>query len=113
MNIKVHEYIRESGQNPYKKWFDKLAPQAAAKVATVKIRMELGHTSAIKWFDGLGEYRIHWGAGFRIYLAKDGDNLIVLFGGGDKSTQHSDIEKAKKLLAEYRQRKNKSKGVRS
>jgi putative addiction module killer protein len=49
--------------------------------------MERGLISAIKWFDGIGEYKIDWGPGSRIYLAKDGDQLIVLFGGGTKSTR--------------------------
>jgi putative addiction module killer protein len=48
---------------------------------------------------------IDWGPGYRIYLAKDGDSLIVLFGGGTKRGQQADIDKAKKLLAEYKARK--------
>lgn len=43
--------------------------------------------------------------GCRIYLAKDGDTLIVLFGGGTKRGQQRDIDKAKALLAEYKARK--------
>jgi putative addiction module killer protein len=46
--------------------------------------MELGNTSSVKWFAGIGEYVIDWGPGYRIYLAKDGESLIVLFGGGTK-----------------------------
>jgi DNA-binding phage protein len=46
--------------------------------------MELGNTSNVKWFAGIGEYVIDWGPGYRIYLAKDGESLIVLFGGGTK-----------------------------
>jgi putative addiction module killer protein len=82
MSMRVEEYIRPDGTNPYKVWFDRLDAQAAAKVVTAKLRMELGHTSNIKWFAGLGEYVIDWGPGYRIYLARDGDALIVLFGGG-------------------------------
>jgi len=82
--IKVEEYIREDASNPYKQWFDGLSSQVAAKVTVAKLRMELGNTSSIKWFDGMGEYVIDWGPGYRIYLAKDGDTLIVLFGGGTK-----------------------------
>lgn len=67
--------------------------------------MELGSTSGIKWFDGMGEYRIDWGPGYRIYLAKDSDALIVLFGGGTKRGQQRDIDQAKALLAEYKARK--------
>ena len=105
MAIKVEEYIREDASNPYKQWFDSLSSQAAAKVTVAKLRMELGNTSSIKWFDGMGEYVIDWGPGYRIYLAKDGDTLIVLFGGGTKRGQQRDIDRAKELLAEYKARK--------
>ena len=66
--------------------------------------MELGNTSNVKWFAGIGEYVIDWGPGYRIYLAKDGELLIVLFGGGTKRRQQSDIERAKALHAEYKVR---------
>ena len=105
MAIRVEEYVREDGSNPYKRWFDALDPAAAAKITTAKLRMELGNTSSIKWFDGIGEYVIDWGPGYRIYLAKDGERLIVLFGGGTKHGQQRDIDRAKALLAEYKARK--------
>jgi putative component of toxin-antitoxin plasmid stabilization module len=44
-------------------------------VTTAKLRMELGNTSHVKWFAGIGEYVIDWGPGYRIYLAKDGQSL--------------------------------------
>jgi putative addiction module killer protein len=61
--------------------------------------------SNIKWFSGLGEYKIDWGPGYRIYFLQDGNNLIVLLGGGTKARQQRDIEKAKALLKEYKSRK--------
>jgi putative addiction module killer protein len=67
--------------------------------------MELGNTSNVKWFAGIGEYVIDWGPGYRIYLAKDGDSLIVLFGGGTKRRQQAGIDRAKALHAEYMARK--------
>jgi len=105
MLIKVEEYLREDTSSPYKTWFDNLPAQAAAKVTVAKLRMELGNMSSIKWFDGMGEYIIDWGPGYRIYLAKEGDTLIILFGGGTKRGQQRDIDKAKVLLAEYKVRK--------
>ncbi|MDH4483138.1 MAG: type II toxin-antitoxin system RelE/ParE family toxin [Rhodoferax sp.] len=105
MAIEIEEYVREDESNPYQQWFNGLNAQAAAKVTVAKLRMELGNTSSIKWFDGMGEYVIDWGPGYRIYLAKDGDTLIVLFGGGTKRGQQRDIDKAKDLLAEYKARK--------
>jgi len=107
--MKVQEYLQEDGSSPYQKWFNNLDAIAAAKVAVAKLRLELGNTSNIKWFDGIGEYRIDWGAGYRIYLAQDGKQLIVLFGGGTKKSQQTDIEKAKALYQEYKQRKKESK----
>ena len=105
MAIRVEEYLKEDGSNPYKAWFDSLDPRAAAKVTTAKLRLELGNTSSVKWFDGMGEYVIDWGPGYRLYLAKDGETLIVLFGGGTKRAQQRDIDRAKVLFPEYKARK--------
>jgi putative addiction module killer protein len=106
--MKVQEYIREDGSNPYQKWFDSLDVIAAAKMTVAKSRLELGNTSSVKWFDGIGEYRIDWGPEYRIYLAQDGKQLIVLFGGGTKKDQQSDVNQAKKLYQEYKERKKKA-----
>jgi putative addiction module killer protein len=105
MRIRIQEYIREDGSNPYKSWFDGLDPQGAAKVAVATLRLEMGNTSNVKWFEGIGEVKIDWGPGYRIYLAKDGETLIILFGGGTKRRQEADIEWAKELHAEYKARK--------
>ena len=69
------------------------------------VRLSMGNVSSVKWFDGIGEYRIDWGPGYRVYLAKDGESLIVLLGGGTKRGQQSDIVRAKALHAEYKARK--------
>src|SRR5271168_4521720 len=105
MNVRVEEYIRQDGSSPYAEWFNTLDAQAAAKVVTAKLRMELGNTSNVKWFSGIGEYVIDWGPGYRIYLAKDGESLIVLFGGGTKRRQQTDIDRALALHVEYNARK--------
>ena len=105
MKIKVEEYICLDGSNPYKAWFDNLDSQAAAKIVVAKFRLELGNTSNVKWFDGIGEYVINSGPGYRIYLAKDGDTLIMLLGGGTKRGQQKDIDRAKALHQEYKARK--------
>ena len=102
----VDEYVREDGSNPFGSWFDDLDPQAAAKIATATLRLEMGNTSNVKWIgSGLGEYRIDSGPGYRLYLAQDGDALIILFVGGTKKRQQGDIDRAGALLAEYKARK--------
>ncbi len=103
--IKLHEYIRENGSNPYQAWFDGLDAQAAAKVTVAKTRLQLGNTTNVEWFRGIGEYKIDWGPGYRIYLAKDGESLIILFGGSTKKGQQKAIDQAVALHVEYKARK--------
>ena len=105
--LTVAEYVREDGSNPYRAWFDRLPAQAAAKIATAVVRLELGNLSRVKWIGVIGEYRIDWGPGYRIYLGKDGETLVVLLGGGTKQRQQVDVERAKAMWAEYKARKAK------
>ncbi len=44
--------------------------------------------------DGVFEMREFFGPGWRMYYVERNGRLIVLLGGGDKSTQQSDIQKA-------------------
>ncbi|MGC1470342.1 MAG: hypothetical protein WA793_13290 [Sphingorhabdus sp.] len=58
----VEEYVREDGSCPFRGWFNVLDVQAAAKVATAIVRMELGNLSSVKWTGGgLSKGRIDWG----------------------------------------------------
>jgi putative addiction module killer protein len=104
MKRRLEEYVREDGGNPYQKWFNGLDAQAAAKVTVAKARLELGNTSNLEWFRGIGEYKIDWGPGYRIYLAKEGDALIILFGGSTKKDQQKAIDQAVALHDEYKAR---------
>ncbi|MBL8139546.1 MAG: type II toxin-antitoxin system RelE/ParE family toxin [Acidobacteria bacterium] len=106
--FRVLEYVREDGSTPFGSWFNRLDHHAAAKVATAVARVSAGNTSSIKWFSGIGETRIDWGPGYRVYLAKDGESLILLFCGGAKKRQQADIETALALHAEYKNRKKAS-----
>jgi len=45
--INIKEYVRQDGSNPFRAWFDALDPQAAAKIATAIMRMEMGATASI------------------------------------------------------------------
>ncbi len=52
--------------------------------------------------DGVFEIRIDYGHGYRVYYSQRGSEVILLLIGGDKSSQQKDIDKAKKLNAEYK-----------
>lgn len=101
----VKEYIREDGSSPFRRWFDGLEHQAAVGVSVALVRMQTGNTSNVKWLSGIGEYRIDWGPGYRIYLVKEGDELIVLLGGCTKKRQQREIDKARAMANEYRSRR--------
>ena len=47
--------------------------------------------------DGVFEMREFFGPGWRMYYVQRGTVLIVMLGGGDKSTQDADIAAAKRL----------------
>lgn len=109
MNFKVEEYVRGDGSSPYEEWFMGLDTFAAAKITIVKLKLEQGNLSNVKWFSGIGEFRLDWGPGYRVYIGKDGDKLIILLGGGTKKGQQKDIQKAEAMWKEYKDRKAKQK----
>jgi putative addiction module killer protein len=47
--------------------------------------------------EGVFEMREHFGPGWRMYYVLRGDVLIVMLGGGTKSTQQADIQRAIEL----------------
>lgn len=82
-------------------WLNGLADEALRGVIVARVkRLELGLMGDVKPVGaGVSELRIHAGAGWRIYFAKRGGQVIVLLGGGSKRTQKKDITKAKVLAA--------------
>ncbi|TXJ10398.1 MAG: type II toxin-antitoxin system RelE/ParE family toxin [Acinetobacter sp.] len=44
--------------------------------------------------EGVSEMREHFGQGWRMYFVRHGQTIIIMLGGGDKSTQQRDITKA-------------------
>jgi len=55
--------------------------------------------------EGVSEYKIDFGPGYRIYFGKDGERLVILVGGGTKKRQQRDIAHAKAIWKDYKQRK--------
>lgn len=68
--------------------------------------MELGNFSSVKGVGaGVFELRLDFGPGYRIYFGKDGDQIVILLGGGTKKRQQADLERAQELWQEYKQSK--------
>lgn len=105
---KVVEYLGPDGSSPFARWFARLDAVAGAKVTTALYRMEQGNLSNVKPVgQGVAEYRIDFGPGYRIYIGQDGDTLIVLLGGGTKKGQNADIQLAQQRWRDYKARKKR------
>ena len=85
----------------FQKWLDGLKDaQAYARIETRIFRLGLGLPGDVKPVGkGVSEMRIDYGPGYRVYFTKRGMILIVILGGGDKSTQERDIRTATKLAS--------------
>ncbi len=104
--MKLTVYETADGRCPFNEWFDGLSAAAAVKVTTALARMELGNFGDMKSVgQGVSERRLTFGPGYRIYFGRDGDELVILLCGGTKKRQSKDIETAKALWDEYKQRK--------
>ncbi|MGE5173379.1 MAG: type II toxin-antitoxin system RelE/ParE family toxin [Betaproteobacteria bacterium] len=99
---RVVEYLR-AGSSPFTAWFSRLNPHAAAKVTVALYRLEQGNFSNVKSVGkGVSEYKIDFGSGYRIYFGQEGNELVILLGGGSKKSQEKDIQTAHMLWAEYK-----------
>lgn len=86
------------------KWMKRLRDANARARINVRIRRislsgNFGDVKPVG--DGVYELRINYGPGYRVYYSQRGREIVLLLIGGDKSSQQKDIDKAKKLNAEY------------
>lgn len=79
-------------------WLRKLRDrQAQTRIAIRLVRMQSGLLGDVKYFGGIGEVRIDYGPGYRLYFVKRGEAIIILLRGGDKATQDGDVRRAMEL----------------
>lgn len=104
--IELRYYLAGDGESPFEYWFADLDAAAAAKVSVALARLEQGNLSNVKPVgEGVLEYRIDWGPGYRVYFGRDGDVLVILLTGGTKKRQQRDIDAAKTLWGDYKRRR--------
>ena len=84
--------------------FDKWLRKLKDLRAKVKILMRIQKLEEDEHFgdcepvgDGIKELKINYAKGYRVYVKEKDNKIIILLFGGDKSTQQSDVEKAKEI----------------
>jgi len=83
----------------FTKWFDNLKDRKARARIQARIdRVEMGNFGDVAPVgEGVSEFRIFYGPGYRIYFVQRNSVVVVLLSGGDKSSQKRDIVKAKEM----------------
>ena len=108
----IRLYITADGKIPFAQWLESISDlKTRTKIdqAQDKIRCGLLTKKNFKPVgSGVFQFKIDYGAGYRIYVGQKG-SLVILIGGGDKSTQDKDILKAKEYWADYEEREGSNK----
>lgn len=85
----------------FREWFTDLKDQRArSRIAKRIATVQTGLLGDAKFFDGIGELRIDYGPGYRVYFVHKGAVEVILLCGGDKSTQTRDIRRAKAMAVD-------------
>ena len=89
----------------FARWIVKLRDRQAVARINARLRRltETGNFGDAKALhDGVGEMRIDYGPGYRLYFMRRGSVLVVLLAGGDKRTQDADIVRAAEIAKEWK-----------
>lgn len=103
----VYYYQTRDRRIPYREWLDSIKdPIAFAAVQVRTDRLERGLFGDCEFVgDSVRELRIDTGAGYRVYYARSGKQVVLLLCGGDKRTQKADIKRAKEYWKDHEERK--------
>ena len=104
--MEIRRYLTEGGRDVFGEWMAGLKDaKTRAKIVARIDRLAVGNFGDCKALGGgLLELKIDWGPGYRVYYALIGKEWVLLLAGGDKRRQSSDIDRARKYLADYKER---------
>jgi putative addiction module killer protein len=106
--IELLRYQREDGREPFTEWLKTIRDKVAQARIRVRLRQaqagNLGDSDTVG--EGVIELRVHVGAGYRVYCGRYGQAVLILLCGGDKSSQATDIKRAKAFWSEWKRRQS-------
>jgi putative addiction module killer protein len=104
--VEIRHYVTRNGIDVLAEWLAELADDhARARIADRMDRLAKGNFGDRKSLGGgLGELRIDWGPGYRLYYAMIGQTCVILLCGGDKRRQASDVQRAREYFKDYLER---------
>lgn len=103
----IELYVTREGKVPYEEWFEFLKDVQAQSIILKRLaRVRMGNLGEWRSLgEGVGELKIDFGPGYRIYFGQESQKLVILLCGGDKGTQTKDINNAFKFWKDYQQRR--------
>lgn len=107
---KTISLYQTGGICPFLEWLESLDKPIQHRVDERLTRLLLGNLGDYKKISKqLGELRLHFGPGYRVYFSEIGSEIILLLAGGDKKSQRKDIKLAENFLVDYLEEKNEKK----
>jgi putative addiction module killer protein len=104
--MEIRIYTDERGNCPFEQWLAELRDvrgRAAIRARLERVRAgNFGDCKPLR--EGVQELRIDLGAGYRVYLSKQGAVLVLLLCGSDKTGQDRAIKQAIEYLTDWKQR---------
>ena len=104
----IDTYQLPNGTEPFTDWFNSIRDTRAKQRIRARLQsLKLGNLGEHKFVgDGVWELKLDIGPGYRIYYGEVSDIIVLLLCGGDKSSQHRDIELAINYWTEFKERIN-------
>ena len=103
--MEICYYQTTAGRRPFTHWLDRQEREVQSRVLERLAKITAGNWGDVRSVgDGVAEFRIDWGPGYRIYFARLGELIVLLLCAGDKRLQRKDIERAKAYFKDYKAR---------
>ena len=88
----------------FQNWLDGLRDRRAQVRISARLRSAAAKGNLGDWKPVgacVSEMRVNVGAGYRLYFMRRERVVIVMLGGGDRSSQRLDIERAQRVAADW------------